>query len=256
MIHNIGLVFIFTASVLSASFPPTPQGLSILNSTNYPGVSLSYKEVREFNTKTDKERGLIVNETQICETTAGTKSYSGYIHLPPAPSEGRIYPINTFFWFFEARNDPENAPLSLWLQGGPGSPSIPAALGENGPCIVNIDSKSTTLNPWSWNENVNMLYIDQPVQTGFSYDVLTNGTIDEIESPFVVQVEDFAKEGLPETNITLLTGTFASQNISMAPVTTDMAAVAMWHFMQVWIQEYVPLTGSSDDTILFLVRKR
>jgi len=41
-------------------------------------------------------------------------------------------------------------------------------LQENGPCFVGSDSNSTYLNPYSWNNEVNMLYIDQPVQVGFS----------------------------------------------------------------------------------------
>ena len=49
---------------------------------------------------------------------------------------------------------------------------------ENGPCFVNVDSNSTTLNEFAWNREVNMLFIDQPVQTGFSYDSLTNATLD------------------------------------------------------------------------------
>jgi len=32
-------------------------------------------------------------------------------------------------------------------------------LQENGPCSINRDSNSTTLNPWSWNQEFNMLYI-------------------------------------------------------------------------------------------------
>jgi carboxypeptidase C (cathepsin A) len=74
---------------------------------------------------------LTFRKTTICETTPGVKSYSGYVNLPANAAEGRNYPTHTFFWFFEARKDPSNAPLSLWLQGGPGSPSIPA--GENVP---------------------------------------------------------------------------------------------------------------------------
>jgi len=113
-----------------------------------------------------------------------------------------------------------------------------AALGEHGPCLVNSDSKSTTLNPWSWNDKVNMLYVDQPVQTGFSYDTLVNGTIDEIKNPFTVHVQDFSK-GVPETNATFFTGTFPSQNLTAALNATGTAAMAMWHFMQIWTQECV-----------------
>lgn len=118
-------------------------------------------------------------------------------------------------------------------------PSISAALGENGPCRINIDSQTTSLNPWSWNERVNMLYIDQPVQVGFSYDVLTNGTINEIKSPFAVT--PFEDE-VPETNMTTLAGTFASQDFASAPNTTDMAAVAIWEFMQIWMESFEPYT--------------
>lgn len=46
----------------------------------------------------------------VCETTPGVNSYSGYIDLAPD--------AHTFFWFFEARNNPETAPLTLWLNGG------------------------------------------------------------------------------------------------------------------------------------------
>jgi hypothetical protein len=40
--------------------------------------------------------------------------------------------------------------------GGPGSSSMIGLFQENGPCSVNTDSNSTTLNPWSWNREVNV----------------------------------------------------------------------------------------------------
>ncbi|KAF4627156.1 hypothetical protein G7Y89_g11002 [Cudoniella acicularis] len=52
----------------------------------------------------------------VCETTPGVNSYSGYIDLDEN--------THTFFWFFEARHNPEKAPTTLWLNGGPGSDSM------------------------------------------------------------------------------------------------------------------------------------
>jgi carboxypeptidase C (cathepsin A) len=66
----------------------------------------------------------------ICELTPGVKSYSGYVDISPEQS--------VFWWFFEARNDePEDAPLTVWINGGPGSTSLIGLFEEIGPCWVN-----------------------------------------------------------------------------------------------------------------------
>ena len=41
---------------------------------------------------------------------------------------------------------------------------------DGGPCYIMSDGNSTEPNPSSMNNKVNMLYVDQPVGTGFSYD--------------------------------------------------------------------------------------
>jgi carboxypeptidase C (cathepsin A) len=56
----------------------------------------------------------------------------------------------------------------LWLTGGPGCSSELAVLFENGPWNVNADM-SLSLNNYSWNKQANVLYVDSPVGTGFSY---------------------------------------------------------------------------------------
>jgi carboxypeptidase C (cathepsin A) len=49
-------------------------------------------------------------------------------------------------------------------------------LQELGPCRITNDSSSVTLNPFSWNNNANVLFIDQPVGTGFSHGNMSVGT--------------------------------------------------------------------------------
>ena len=78
-----------------------------------------------------------------------------------------------------------------------------------GPCYINPDSNSTSINPWSWNNKANLLYIDQPVQKSFSYGVLFNGTLDQVTG---IYTPTGFSSGIPFTpNSTTLVGTFPSQ---------------------------------------------
>ncbi|KAI9727225.1 MAG: hypothetical protein M1834_008485 [Cirrosporium novae-zelandiae] len=209
--------------------PPEPQGITVLKSKLHPG-------------------------THICETTPNVRAYSGYVHLPStlledAESPASPYNISTFFWFFESRHDPSNAPLSIWLAGGPGASSLYGPILENGPCYVNSDSNSTVINPWSWNNHVNMLYIDQPVQVGFSYDQLINGTLDQTTG--TVTPVDFS-DGIPfEPNNTLFAGTFSSNNVSYTANTTSIGARALWHFAQSWFVEFPKYKPHNDKISLW-----
>eukprot|EP00761_Pharyngomonas_kirbyi_P011448 gb/GECH01011473.1/.p1 GENE.gb/GECH01011473.1/~~gb/GECH01011473.1/.p1 ORF type:complete len:429 (+),score=77.96 gb/GECH01011473.1/:1-1287(+) len=93
----------------------------------------------------------------------GVTQHSGYITVD------KEIDGNLFYWFFESQHDPSNDPVVLWLTGGPGCSSMLALFTENGPFKVNDDGTGTTPNPYSWNKRANMLWVDQPVGTGFSY---------------------------------------------------------------------------------------
>ncbi|KIM59125.1 hypothetical protein SCLCIDRAFT_27552 [Scleroderma citrinum Foug A] len=87
--------------------------------------------------------------------------YSGYLDITDDK--------HLFFWFFESRNSPKDAPLVLWLNGGPGCTSSGGLLFELGPCRVADGGRNVTFNPYSWNTNANIIFLDQPVNVGFSY---------------------------------------------------------------------------------------
>lgn len=125
-------------------------------------------------------------------------------------------------------------------------------LEENGPCFVAADSKTSYLNPWSWNNEVNMLYIDQPTQVGFSYDVPTNGTMRPRKDGqgFDTIPADFSG-GVPVTNYTNRAGTFSSQAVPYTAHNTDQAAHALWHFAQTWFSEFPHYKPSNDRISLW-----
>lgn len=90
------------------------------------------------------------------------KSYSGYFTVNDK------YNSNLFFWFFPSRSSYANDPVVLWLQGGPGSSSLTGLFLENGPFQVK-SKHGLKFRSQSWIETHSIIYIDNPVGTGFSF---------------------------------------------------------------------------------------
>ncbi|KAI2595124.1 cathepsin A, partial [Homo sapiens] len=59
------------------------------------------------------------------------RQYSGY--LKGSGSK------HLHYWFVESQKDPENSPVVLWLNGGPGCSSLDGLLTEHGPFLVQPD---------------------------------------------------------------------------------------------------------------------
>ncbi|KAH6789227.1 serine carboxypeptidase-like 50 [Perilla frutescens var. frutescens] len=77
-----------------------------------------------------------------------------------------------FYTFYEAQNSYNKAsnshtPIVIWLQGGPGCSSMLANFYELGPWLVKQDL-SLGPNPGSWNTIFGLLFLDNPIGSGFS----------------------------------------------------------------------------------------
>ncbi|BCS03841.1 S10 family peptidase [Aspergillus luchuensis] len=181
------------SSTMRRQLPKAPTGVKSIKTPN--NVTIRYKEP---------------GTEGVCETTPGVKSYSGYVDLSPES--------HTFFWYFESRRDPENDPVTLWLNGGPGSDSLIGLFEELGPCHITPEYESI-VNQYSWNEVTNLLFLSQPLGVGFSYSETEAGSLNPITG--VTENASFAgvQGRYPVIDATIID-------------TTDIAARATWEVLQ------------------------
>ncbi|KAH7174267.1 putative carboxypeptidase S1 [Fusarium flagelliforme] len=146
-------LILFGSSLVTASpTPPSPQ-----QSTEKHG-DVVYSVYHHAATRSKLS---FVKNSGICETTPGVNQYSGYLSVGED--------ANMWFWFFESRNRPRTAPLVSWFGGGPGNSAQYGMFTQHGPCEILEDGTEPTLREHSLNTHANVLYIDQPIGSGFSY---------------------------------------------------------------------------------------
>jgi cathepsin A (carboxypeptidase C) len=96
------------------------------------------------------------------------KTYSGYLNV--AGTTRRLH-----YMFVESQTKPASDPVMIWFNGGPGCSSMLGMLTEHGPYVMDNEGTTFHENDYSWNREVNMLYIESPTGVGFSY----SGTYDD-----------------------------------------------------------------------------
>ncbi|KAF8120710.1 Alpha/Beta hydrolase protein [Boletus edulis] len=99
-----------------------------------------------------------------------------FVDFDVGPSWAGLLPISNnsnetrqlFFWFFPPGPEGSLDDLIFWTNGGPGCSSLEGLLQENGPFSWSYGQAKPTVNEYSWTNLSSILWIEQPVGTGFS----------------------------------------------------------------------------------------
>ncbi|KAI1140094.1 alpha/beta-hydrolase [Hypoxylon sp. FL0543] len=110
------------------------------------------------------------------------ESYSGYLPITDNPDDTN----ELFFWFFPSSSpNSTEKEILLWLNGGPGCSSLEGLLQENGPFIWQYGTYKPVPNPWAWNRLTNVVWVEQPIGTGFSRGKVTARNEEDVAAQFL-----------------------------------------------------------------------
>ncbi|CCM04962.1 uncharacterized protein FIBRA_07159 [Fibroporia radiculosa] len=114
-------------------------------------------------------------------------SWAGLLPISDAPDETR----QLFFWFFPPGPQGSLDDLIFWTNGGPGCSSLEGLLQEHGPFSWSWGQAKPTPNEQSWTNLSSILYVEQPVGTGFSQGVPNIKNEDELAEQLVGFLQQF-----------------------------------------------------------------
>ncbi|KAK5446508.1 hypothetical protein LTS15_009847 [Exophiala xenobiotica] len=122
------------------------------------------------------------------------ESYAGLMPISDAKNASELY-----FWFFPSTNPAAKNEILIWLNGGPGCSSLEGFLQENGPFLWQYGTYKPVQNVWAWTNLTNMVWVEQPVGTGFSQGTPTATSESDVAAQFLGFfknfVETFAMQG-------------------------------------------------------------
>ncbi|EIW62227.1 alpha/beta-hydrolase [Trametes versicolor FP-101664 SS1] len=114
-------------------------------------------------------------------------SWSGLMPISSDPHETR----KLFFWFFPPGPQGSLDDLIFWTNGGPGCSSLEGLLQENGPFQWSYGQARPTQNEYSWTNLSSLLFVEQPVGTGFSQGEPNITNEDELAAQLVGFLQQF-----------------------------------------------------------------
>ncbi|KAK5690911.1 hypothetical protein LTR97_012074 [Elasticomyces elasticus] len=114
-----------------------------------------------------------------------TEMYSGLIPIDEND------PSRALFFVFQPRiGDPVDE-ITIWLNGGPGCSSLEGFFQENGYINWGWGQHAPEINPYGWPTLSNILWVEQPVGTGFSIGTPNATNEEDIAADFVKFFKNF-----------------------------------------------------------------
>ena len=145
--------------------PPIVKNHTIPKNVGEPLYLTPY--IKTGNIEVARKLSLVTRPLDGLEDGEQPETFTGFLTVKDDTEN------NMFFWFVPATDvEPSDAPVVIWLQGGPGASSLFGLLELHGPFTANFDVSNNVkavLNPWAWTKKANVIYIDNPVGAGFSY---------------------------------------------------------------------------------------
>ncbi|KAG0145866.1 hypothetical protein CROQUDRAFT_658117 [Cronartium quercuum f. sp. fusiforme G11] len=189
--------------------PPNPfwRKMKYLSRTRGPTLSLSFlillgmrilhgSASSSFEVVPTHSESHLVDSNSLPWATGATPISPSYAGLTTVRKTSE-YEAKLFYWLFPCATDP-SAPLVIWLQGGPLSSSMIGLFYESGPLRVRSKFKTKDLrrnetindfllsnNPASWHHHFNIVFLDQPAGTGYSF----------VDPPLPPQAKDGGETG-------------------------------------------------------------
>lgn len=130
----------------------------------HPSLPASLEDFDVYQSQVSPDHSLRIKRQNATLCNTPVDQYTGWLDVGPK---------HLFFWYFKAEtpatSPPSAEPLALWLTGGPGGSSMLGMLQELGPCLINEHGNGTVYNPYGWNKDTALIFVDQPAGVGFSY---------------------------------------------------------------------------------------
>lgn len=134
----------------------------------------------------DEKFSTIPNATMPNQTVnMPTDSYSGYLNVTGLTGNKSLH----YVLITSASETPTTDPLLMWFNGGPGCSSMLGLWQENGPWVIDDDTSTMYVNPYSWNNQSNVLYIESP--SGVGYSIMSENEEDVAHSDMTVSQDAF-----------------------------------------------------------------